>query len=132
LVKRNGKTILGIEVTDYFQSESDARLKNIPDYAGNLLAQRKYRHKDDKLRLPVKRVTYVPQGDKSRGREIDAIMIEHPSLAERIEKLVRIVNTKEARYPTYVGKAPVVRRERPAGRVKSQRAEQGIEPIRIP
>lgn len=38
----------GVEITEFFQSESQARLNNIPSYISELLDGKSMRHKDDK------------------------------------------------------------------------------------
>jgi hypothetical protein len=60
LCRRSDIVILGVEVTEYFHSESDARLQRIPGYAKELLGVRRYRHSNDKNSLRVEKITYLP------------------------------------------------------------------------
>jgi hypothetical protein len=46
----------GVEVTELYESQSTARLRNIPGYLEELLAGHAVRHRDDIARLPVSRV----------------------------------------------------------------------------
>jgi len=69
---KNGATF-GVEVTELYRSESTARLHKIPNYVTQLLADRGYRHKDDRVGLRVEKVRYLP-GGQGPGKEIDAII----------------------------------------------------------
>src|SRR4051812_49232933 len=54
LLRRSSEEpIFGVEVTDFYYSESEARLENIDKYFAELLAGRPHRHKDDIASLKV-------------------------------------------------------------------------------
>ena len=108
LCHRNEAVKLGVEVTEYFDSESDARLQNISGYGRELIASREYRHKDDKASLRVEKITYLPGGDAAKGIKVDAIIRQLPQLNERLAKLSSIVTSKALKNVTYSENAPIV------------------------
>lgn len=108
LCHQNGAVILGVEVTEYFNSESDARLQNISGYGRELIASRKYRHKDDSAALRVDKIAYLPWGDPAKGIKVDAIIRQLPQLNERLEKLGSIVSSKALKNVTYSENAAIV------------------------
>lgn len=57
-----------MEITEFFQSDSDARLKHIPSYFTDIIREEKYRHKDDVDLLNVEKVTLLPLKGKIRAR----------------------------------------------------------------
>jgi hypothetical protein len=58
ICKVSDKFEFGVEVTDFYLSESVARLRLIPNYAKDLLTNKAYRHKDDMRRIRVEKVVY--------------------------------------------------------------------------
>ena len=106
--KVGDKTILGVEITEYFNSETDARLKAIPGYGLELLQARAYRHKVDRLRLRLEKVTYLPGGDEAKGVKVDAIIQECPTVNDRLERLSHMLFRKTAKSTAYLRNAPIV------------------------
>ncbi len=99
---RNNIPVLGVEVTELYQNQSDARLKNIDGYALNLLDGGNYRHKKDKKQLPVNEVDIIDKADnKVTDRKIKAIIQELPSLPKRIIALEKTIEIKEKKLPIY-------------------------------
>ncbi len=105
---RDGSAILGVEVTEYYNSESEARLQNICGYERELITSREYRHKDDTTSLRVETITYLPGGDVAKGIKVDAIIHQLPKLNERLAKLSSIVISKGLRHVSYSENAPIV------------------------
>src|SRR5262249_5445599 len=62
---RNGDRF-GVEVTEFFDTESRARLERIEGYAGDLLAGKNFKHKDDRRLLKVTKVDYTANDGRSR------------------------------------------------------------------
>ncbi|MEX5216824.1 MAG: hypothetical protein NW701_03265 [Nitrospira sp.] len=108
LWKKKRKVILGVEVTEYYNSETDARLKLIGGYALDVLKSQVYRHKHDKLNLRVETVTYLPGGDETKAFKIDGIFREIPSIRERLDRLGSIVHGKVSKSGIYLNRAPFV------------------------
>ena len=78
-LSRPGGAEFGVEITEIYHSESDARLKRIDSYFSELMDGGRHRHKDDLQALEVKTVQLQP-ADGSSTRNIQAIMVEMPSL----------------------------------------------------
>jgi hypothetical protein len=91
----------GVEVTEFFRSESLARLARIPGYAGELLANQSYRHKDDKIKIPVEDITYIVKEFNARI-PMKAIFIEegytHQSVMQGITEVIRSKSEKSEKY----------------------------------
>jgi len=83
----------GVEITDFYLSESVARLRNIPNYASDLLSSKAYRHKDDKERIRVDKVIYhsAKTGEK---REIQAIIGEGHTIDEVVSRIKASIDSK--------------------------------------
>ncbi|MGA2068977.1 MAG: hypothetical protein ABSG86_28740 [Thermoguttaceae bacterium] len=64
----------GVEVAEFYVSESEARLRKIEGYAEGLLTNEEYRHKDDKVRIPVRNIIYR---HAETGQEIPLKAIMH-------------------------------------------------------
>src|ERR1700728_3489903 len=108
LLRREEVVILGIEVTEYFDNESEARLQKLPEYTAQLLGSKTYRHKDDKEHLKVQRVKYIPKADPAKAIELDAIAIAVPSLGFRLNRLAEAIRQKSTRWPDYLASAPQI------------------------
>lgn len=83
----------GIEVTDFFLSESVARLRRIPNYAMDLLKNKAYRHKDDKQRIRVEKVIYR-SGKTGEEREIEAIVGESHTIDDVVSRIKSSIESK--------------------------------------
>jgi hypothetical protein len=98
------KIRFGVEVTDFFLSESEARLCRIPNYAIDLLTTKKYKHKDDKHRIRVDKVIYHSAKTGER-REIEAIIGEEHTIdvvVSRIKTAIENKTAKSAKYSTEI------------------------------
>jgi hypothetical protein len=104
---RNNTPILGVEVTELYHNETDARLKNLDGYGLSLLGDGDFRHKQDKKNIRVELIKYFKKGD-TKGREIKAIIQEPPSLAQSISILGNTIKTKESKIVTYLQVCPEV------------------------
>ena len=91
--------VLGVELTDLYPSESDARALNIPDYVPDLLDGGLARHKVDRAELKVEDVTVI-RGDGSTHK-IRAIMRRMPSFTEHTKALAERVLKKGASVQIY-------------------------------
>lgn len=66
----------GVEVTEFYYTESDARLKNISGYRNEFIEDKEYRHKDDKDILQVGEIKILDPDDNSVKAVTDAIIRE--------------------------------------------------------
>lgn len=90
----------GIEVTELYYSESNARLDNIEGYFGEILDSKRFRHKKDVKDLAVKQFTL--QSDGKPDQQVEGIMLEHPSISDYVQMVVDIINKKSARIQDYI------------------------------
>jgi hypothetical protein len=82
----------GVEITEIYKNESDARLTNIPNYTGELLDFKKYRHKDDFESLIVDDIEIISEdGDK---RKTKAVVQSVPSITEFSRRLSNCIHSK--------------------------------------
>ena len=92
LIENDVGNKFGVEITQCYTNESDARLKNIPNYTSDLLDNKRYRHKKDIKILKVENIII----NKVDGREIKtkAIIQESAKPSEYLEQVKDIINTK--------------------------------------
>ncbi len=100
MCSRPGMEDFGVEVTDFFLTESDARLERIGSYACDLIAGRDYRHKDDLREIKVQDVIYR---SASTGQEIPlkAIGRPIPPHRESVSTLLPKIAAKNGKFPQY-------------------------------
>lgn len=97
----NNEPIFGVEVTELYRNESDARLKNVNGYALSLLNGGDYLHKDDKKNIRVERVIYTKKGE-NEGRKINAIIQDYNSFDENTALLINAIKNKEEKIDEYL------------------------------
>lgn len=68
----------GVEITEYYDSESNARLSCIPDYVSELLQGEDFRHKDDRRVLEVSEVDIIRNDDTVRAKSVPAVLQRVP------------------------------------------------------
>jgi len=95
-VEHEDGNCFGVEVTEFFFSESRARLEQIDGYAKELLAGKDVRHKADRRELNVKRVTYQRKDGSVRISGIPAIVQRNPSPDAFMRTFADLVNRKAA------------------------------------
>jgi len=100
-LRRSGQaSSFGVEVTEFYYSESNARVRHIPGYVTELLAGGRYRHKDDIKTLPVREVTLVRDGEPER--KIEGILQSLPGVSEYICAVAEVIRGKNERLRGYV------------------------------
>lgn len=107
LFRREGLVVHGVEVTRFYLSESDARVREIPEYGLDLLNGGPYRHKDDPAVLPVQEVTYHAKG-AGPGKRIKALCRDLPSEKECLDLLSTTIGEKNAKVAEYQNNAPSI------------------------
>ena len=90
----------GAEVTDFYLSESEARLHHIPNYAKDLLNAKAYRHKDDKQKIRVDKIIYR-SSKTGEEREILAIIGEEHTIDDVISRIRSAVKSKTEKIAGY-------------------------------
>jgi hypothetical protein len=96
---------LGVEVTELFLSQTDARLQKTPRYAVDILSSGNYRHRDDRTHLPVEEITFKrDEGDYT----VPAIVRKPASLVVRVKTLVTTIEKKSGNLARYQEKAGAI------------------------
>lgn len=95
-------TCFGVEVTELYQSETNARLKHIDGYVGDLLNGNNVRHKDDQENLNVVTVDIVTRDNEVKYKNVPAIIQQNPNLAECSRMIANIITEKERRIESQV------------------------------
>ncbi len=72
----------GVEVTEFYHSETGARLDRIPGYSYQLLDGGDVKHKDDRNALHVAKVDIVKEDNSIHEKDLSAIIQRVPSLSE--------------------------------------------------
>jgi len=99
---KDGRVLLGVEVTEFFADETEARLHRLPNYGLSLLDGGPFRHKDDKDKLRIENVEYCRGGDKSKAVKLKAIVRSSPSSNELVEKLWELISIKSQKLQNYL------------------------------
>jgi hypothetical protein len=102
-IRKRGQALsFGVEVTEFYCSESNARIRNRPEYVTQILAEERYRHKDDKIALPVCVATLVRDGEPDR--EIRGIFQEVPRISEYAYMVAETIRGKGEKLEGYAAK----------------------------
>lgn len=97
---RNEEEYFGVEVTEFFLFESDARIKSIPGYMSELFAGGKPRHKDDVDLLKVEKAVWR-KADGSEEEVIDVIKRQLPEVSSYARMVADTIKHKDRKLATY-------------------------------
>ena len=86
--------LFGVEVTEIFQSESDARLDRLPGYAAQLFAGGEPRHKDDYAALSLDTVSILEPDGTVKEADIPAIVRDMPTVDEYRSRIIAAIEVK--------------------------------------
>ncbi|OGI22453.1 MAG: hypothetical protein A2808_03050 [Candidatus Moranbacteria bacterium RIFCSPHIGHO2_01_FULL_55_24] len=101
ILKDNSSNILfGVEVTQYFDTPTSGRFKNIPNYVGRLLSKN-FIHKEDIGNLKVIDTIFKIEDDGTETPLSAGVLRSLPQSPERIEALKRLVASKNSKYSQY-------------------------------
>lgn len=92
----------GVEVTELFDTESDARLTKIPNYFNELLDEKQFRHKEDITNIEVVDVTLI----SPEGKEIGVPAIRYKNslaLESYTQKFCELLEVKNSQITGYSG-----------------------------
>jgi len=84
----------GIEVTEFFQSESRARLDRIPGYVGELLDGENFRHRIDREQLTVGKGQILSEQKEVVVSELPMIIQRVPPLPECASMVAEVIRSK--------------------------------------
>lgn len=108
LCRRDGEVVLGVEVTEYFSSDTSARLRHLPGYGSSLINGGRYRHKADKKELRVDLVSVLSEAGGVKASDIPALTSTLSPMSHQFDRLTAMVQAKASKHPLYVNKASVV------------------------
>ena len=97
---KHQQDFFGVEVTEFYYSESSARLRNIPKYLGEILDSKRYRHKEDMKALEVHKFTLLSDGKPDQ--QLEGILQELPPASRYVQIVVEILDNKSARVQDYI------------------------------
>jgi hypothetical protein len=98
-IKHNTGYKFGVEITELYFSETNARVMNIPGYFDNIFSNRNYIHKDDIEKLKIGKLTVVSEGKPNR--EIEGNIQDLPTKDELINMVTEIIINKCNKYDNY-------------------------------
>jgi len=87
----------GVEVTELFANQADARAVNHPDYLPALFAGAPHMHKDDPRLLPVARMRLTDSDGNLKQEDLPGILTRTPSNAEHRRSLAAVIGAKSSR-----------------------------------
>lgn len=96
----NEEKYFGVEITEFYLSDSDARIKNIPNYMTELFSGGNPRHKDDINTLRVEKVAWR-KADGSEEKIIDAIKHKLPEISTYVRMVASVVERKSQKLAVY-------------------------------
>jgi hypothetical protein len=97
----------GVEVTEFFLTESDARLKKLDMYGAGLLSGADFRHKDDKKNIQIEEVTRF-RDEREPGIKINAILKFDRHHDDTMPMLLSSISTKTEKHSRYSQRVKVV------------------------
>lgn len=98
---RNKQEYFGVEVTEFYLTDSDARIRNIPGYMSSLLAGGQARHRDDVDTLKAQKAT-LTRADGSGEEIIDVIARESPEVSTYAQMVAATIERKGQKVAAYM------------------------------
>lgn len=96
--------VLGVEITEFYVDETEARARKIPGYMRSLIDGGSHRHLDDICRLRMEKMRYLKDGQEP-GREIIGVVREVPSMEVRHQRLCEVLVEKASKFGSYSSRA---------------------------
>lgn len=97
---KHQQSFFGVEVTEFYFSESSARMRNIPNYVGEILDGRQYYHREDIKALEVHEFTLL-SNDKP-DQQLEGILMKLPPVAQYVQMVVEIIDNKSEKIQGYI------------------------------
>lgn len=98
---RVGEPWFGVEITELFPSETDARTHSDPGYIGQILAGQPVKHRDDAGVLTLSAVTITNEDGSGSSATVQGIFRQHPSKPQHYDALVQRILTKAQKANDY-------------------------------
>jgi len=90
----------GVEVTEFYATESNARLRNIGTYFTELIDHEQYRHKKDKKYLEVRDFTIISEQGEEKAK-VKGILQELPSVGNYVKMITEQIMRKDKKLVGY-------------------------------
>jgi hypothetical protein len=101
LITHRGEEVsFGVEVTEFYFSESNARARNIPNYVLSILNGESHRHKGDIQTLKVGELKYRPK-DSEEGIRIHGIVQEQQPVDEYARLIAAAIMERDEKLHNY-------------------------------
>lgn len=104
----------GVEVTEFYESDTSARLERIPNYCLDLLDGKEFKHRDDRVKLNVGRVDIVRENNSVHAKDVPAIIQPVPSINEcsmHVAERIRTKTESMRNYPSELSHANLIIRD---------------------
>lgn len=95
----NDELYFGVEVTEYYYNETNARMDNVAGYSSSLLDGGDFIHKSDRNELKVTDITLISEAGEENI--VRAIASNIPSTNEFVGRLIENIRTKNKKYQKY-------------------------------
>ncbi|WP_156772254.1 hypothetical protein [Mycobacterium sp. 1245805.9] len=95
-------TGFGVEITEVYESESDARLQNIDGYMQELWDGKPHRHRDDIEVLKTGPITLRDKDGNVKATNLPVVMINTTNMPSLPSLLAQRIRRKETRFSEYV------------------------------
>lgn len=99
-INTNLEYSFGVEITELFENESLARLEKIDNYIGELLDNKKFRHKNDKEKIIIDSIEIINKEGNLVSKE-KAIVKKVPKLNTFINYLINCISEKSEKSFNY-------------------------------
>ena len=97
---KHQQAFFGVEVTEFYFSESSARMSNIPNYVGGILDKGHYHHKEDMKALEVHEFTLLSNNKPDQQHK--GILTKIPPVPQYVQMVVEIIENKSERIQDYI------------------------------
>lgn len=100
-LQRSPEEAFGVEITELFPTQADARSQRIPSYLPDLLAGGEHMHREDVSELKVVTVQITDEHGGVKARDVPAVMQENPAPSLYRDKLRDTIVRKNERAAGY-------------------------------
>jgi hypothetical protein len=91
----------GVEVTELYYSEADARLRNIPGYVTHLANGGRHYHRDDVSALQVVALTITAPDGTIKFQDETAVLRGRPPVEAYVDRLATLIRNKDSKFARY-------------------------------
>lgn len=100
-LSRTGEVPFGVEVTDVFIDDSQARMLLVPGYMESLWKGGRYIHRDDIAALEVPELEVTDPTGEREPRKVVGIVRTTPTQADHYERIAEVLERKNAAFRLY-------------------------------